>query len=322
MKKAVSLVSISVMVIFAAAGCQPSVKKTATKPQMKDEVMVNVYYLAGKLGMSITSSSEEKLSFNDTINTVTIMLKQYQVYVNESYICPLGKTKKIDGQLWVRYSVADEIRSKLSKPLVEKPIEIPQSIKPLPPQEPKKAWELTGKTIVIDPGHGGKDPGAPSSDGYQEKTVNMEVAQQIAQILRDKGHRVIMTRNSDDFLELEERADIANRSKADVFVSIHSDSSAKSSTNGFTVYVERSSNWASNNLANAIDDRMAQTGISSNGVKKADFRVLTHTGCPAVLIELGYLSNYWEAKQLKNVDMQKKLAQAVVNGIMDYLKNR
>jgi N-acetylmuramoyl-L-alanine amidase len=67
---------------------------------------------------------------------------------------------------------------------------------------------------------------------------------------------------------------------------------------------------------------MAQTGISSNGVKKADYRVLTHTKCPAVLVELGYMSNRWEAKQLNNNDMQRHLAQAVAEGITDYLKHK
>ena len=213
---------------------------------------------------------------------------------------------KIDDLLCVNSSIADEIKNKLPKSFVQKPAEAA----PLQPkQQPaKSAWEPTGKTIVIDAGHGGKDPGAASSRGGNEKGINLEVAQQIAQVLRDKGYRVIMTRNNDEFIELEERAAIANRSHADIFVSIHADSSAKSNTNGFTVYVERSSSRASKDLASAIDDRMAQTGISSNGTKKADYRVLTHTGCPAVLIELGYLSNYWEAKQLKNDDMQKRLA--------------
>jgi N-acetylmuramoyl-L-alanine amidase len=128
-----------------------------------------------------------------------------------------------------------------------------------------------------------------------------------------------MTRNNDEFIELEERANIANRSKADIFISIHADSSAKSSTNGFTLYVERNGSSASTSLANTIDRRMAQTGTSGNGVSKANYRVLTHTGCPAVLIELGYLSNYWEAKQLKNKDKQRQLAQAITDGIIDYI---
>jgi len=309
--------------MLAAAGCQQSSKKGGAALLGQNEEMVNIYYLAGKVGMSMSTVTDDKITFNDTFNTVTILPKQNQVYVNNNYLSPLGKTKKVDGLLNVRASIEDEIKSKLAKPVAETPV-----IEPAPPsvvqqQQPTKSpWELTGKTIVIDAGHGGKDPGTTSANGYEEKILNLDVAQQIAQILRDKGHRVIMTRNSDEFIELEERAAIANRAKADVFVSIHADSSAKSSLTGFTVYVERSGSWASSKLADAIDTRMAVTGLGSNGVKKANYRVLTHTNCPAVLVEIGYLSNRWEAKQLHNNDMQRRLAQAVAEGITDYLKHK
>ncbi|HBG28877.1 MAG: hypothetical protein A2Y10_16780 [Planctomycetes bacterium GWF2_41_51] len=321
MRRNLSMVLLLAITALAVTGCQQQqVKQTQTKSKIKDEIMVNVYYLAGKLGMSITSITEEKISFNDTLNTVTIYPKQNQVFVNESFISALGKTKKIEGLLNVRLSLLDEIKKNLNTPPI-KPIIVPAP-RPQIQQEPKKAWELTGKTIIIDPGHGGKDPGAISYYGFYEKTVNLDVGLQITEMLRDKGHRVIMTRDSDVFIELEERAEIANRAKADVFISIHSDSSARSSTNGFTVYIAKSASWSADKLANSIDDQMTRTSISSNGVKKADYRVLTRTQCPAVLVELGYLSNYWEAKQLRNVDMQKKLAQAIVDGITNYLNRK
>ncbi|MFA5293165.1 MAG: N-acetylmuramoyl-L-alanine amidase [Phycisphaerae bacterium] len=317
MRKTVSLILLFVFVMLAAAGCQQPAKRTGTSSLLKDEQLVDVYYLAGKLGMSISQATYDKISFNDTVNTVTILPKQNQIYVNDNYIGPLGKTKKIDGLLNIRASAGDEIQSKLAKPVMEVPVPIPT-----PPQQPKTAWQLTGKTIIIDPGHGGKDPGAISYYEYEEKTVNLDVGLAIAELLRDKGHRVIMTRNSDVFIELEERAAIANRNRADVFISIHADSSATRSKNGFTLYVARSASSASIKLADSIDNCMARTSISSNGVRKADYRVLTHTRCPAVLVELGYLSNYWEAKQLKNVDMQKRLAQTIADGIANYLNRR
>jgi N-acetylmuramoyl-L-alanine amidase len=316
MRKTASMILLSVFVIFAAAGCQKPAQRTTGRPSLAAEEMVNIYYLAGKIGMIVSLTSKDKITFNDGINTVTILTKQDQVFVNNDYLSPLGKTKVVDDLLNVRGSLEDEIKSKLGKPAIEKPAPIVPK-----PQKPaaKPIINLSGKTIVIDPGHGGKDPGATSSYGYEEKTVNLDVALQIAQILKDRGLRVIMTRNNDTFIELEERAGIANRNRADIFISIHSDSSTKSSTNGFTVYVERSGSSASTSLANAIDRRMAQTSISSNGVSKANYRVLTHTSCPAVLIELGYLSNYWEAKQLKNKDKQRQLAQAITDGIIDYI---
>lgn len=330
MRRNLSLVLLAVFTALAVTGCQPQQQTTTPtqtkiqiKPKPNNEIMVNVYYLAGKLGMNITSESDEKISFNDNLNTVTIYTKQNQVFVNESYIAPLGKTKKIDGLLNVRLSLLDDVKKNLNAPPAKSaPVPVVPAPKPQAPKEPKKAWELTGRTIIIDPGHGGKDPGAISYYGFYEKTVNLDVGLQIAEMLRDKGHRVIMTRDSDVFIELEDRAAMANRAKADVFISIHSDSSARSSTNGFTVYIARSASWAANRLANSIDDQMTRTSISSNGVKKADYRVLTNTQCPAVLVELGYLSNYWEAKQLKNVDMQRKLAQAIVDGVTNYLNRK
>jgi N-acetylmuramoyl-L-alanine amidase len=316
MRKLALLVLLLVLVMFVAAGCQQPAQRAGGKPSLAGEQMVNIYYLAGKLGMTVSLASKEKITFNDGINTVTILTKQDQIFFNNNYLGTLGKTKVVDNLLNVRSSIEDEIKSKLAKPIIEQPV-------PIVPKPQKPVWKpiknLSGKTIVIDAGHGGKDPGATSSYGYEEKTVNLNVALQIAQILRDKGLRVIMTRNNDTFIELEERAAIANRNRADIFVSIHADSCATSSTNGFTLYVERNGQWTSTNLANAINRRMAQTGISSNGIRKADYRVLTHTGCPAVLIELGYLSNYWEAKLLKNKDKQRQLAQAITDGITDYM---
>ncbi|MGA2914989.1 MAG: N-acetylmuramoyl-L-alanine amidase [Sedimentisphaerales bacterium] len=316
MRKTASLILSSVFVIFAAAGCQQSAKQAAGKPALAGEQLVNVYYLAGRLGMTLSLTSKEKVIFNDGVNTVTILTNQDQVFVNSDSIGQLGKTKIIDDLLNVRSSLEDEIKSKLTKSIIEKPAPI---VPKLQKQVEKPVTNFSNKTIVIDPGHGGKDPGATSTYGYEEKTVNLDVALQIAQMLRDKGLKVIMTRNNDEFIELEERANIANRNWADVFVSIHSDSSEKSNKNGFTVYIRRSGSSESSRLARAINHRMAQTDISSNGVNSADYRVLTHTSCPAVLVELGYLSNYWEAKQLKNTGKQRQLAQAISDGIIDFI---
>ena len=314
MRKLATLISLFGFIIFAAAGCQKPAQQTTGQPSLAAEKLVNIHYLAGRLGMTVSQADNNKIVFTDINNTVTIYPKNDLVYVNNNYLTPLGRTKKINDMLHVRSGLEQLIATELIKTEI-KPV-LPKQVKPVEKIRPV----VSGRTIVIDAGHGGKDPGAISSYGYEEKIVNLDVALQIAQILKDKGLRVIMTRNNDKFIELEERAAIANRNRADIFISIHSDSSAKSSTNGFTVYVERSSSSASTNLADAIDRRMAQTGISSNGVRKADYRVLTHTGCPAVLIELGYLSNYWEAKQLKNKDIQKKLAYAITDGITDYIK--
>jgi N-acetylmuramoyl-L-alanine amidase len=128
-----------------------------------------------------------------------------------------------------------------------------------------------------------------------------------------------MTRNSDTFIELNDRADIANRANADLFVSIHCDSHPKSSQNGYTLYVARSASWASKKTAAAIEQAIGQTGLASVGIRSQDFRVLVRTSCPAVLVECGYLTNPSEAAMLYESNFQDRIARAIANGIVNSL---
>jgi N-acetylmuramoyl-L-alanine amidase len=190
------------------------------------------------------------------------------------------------------------------------------AVRPTPRTEyPAK---LTG-CVVIDAGHGGDDPGATSCTGYYEKTVNLSVARKVASLLRQKGLRVVMTRDGDEFIELEERAAIANRNNAQLFVSIHSNSTERSSARGFTIYEARSASRSSRQAAEAIARAMAKTGLDNTGVREADYKVLIYTEGPAVLVELGYLSNYQEAALLKDSSFQDRLAEAIAKGISDFL---
>jgi N-acetylmuramoyl-L-alanine amidase len=174
--------------------------------------------------------------------------------------------------------------------------------------------------VVIDAGHGGKDPGATSSLGYYEKIVNLAVARRVAYLLRQRGVRVEMTRTGDRFIELEDRAAIANRLNADLFVSIHSDSSPKSSRRGFTLYVANGASWSSRRAAGALEKSMSGTGLTSHGMRKANYHVLVATSGPAVLVEMGYLSNRREAALLRDPSFQDRMAQAIADGITNYLR--
>lgn len=316
MKKYTPLILLFIFIMLAVAGCQNPNRRSDAGPALSEEELVNIYYLAGKLGMTVTGITSQKITLADKQNTVDLYTSSNHVYINNEYVSPLGKTKKIDDMLHVRASLEQQIRSKTKKTIVT-PI-VPEKVKPI--EKPKPM--VSGVKIVIDAGHGGKDPGATSTYGFYEKTVNLDVALQLADLLSARGFNVIMTRKNDVFVELEDRAAIANQSNAKLFVSIHADSCSTSGTNGFTLYVARQASWASKQLANSIDAQMAKTGIKSRGTKDADYKVLKFTRCPAVLVELGYLSNYWEAKQLKNKDMQKKLAQTIADGITNYVKGR
>jgi N-acetylmuramoyl-L-alanine amidase len=152
--------------------------------------------------------------------------------------------------------------------------------------------------------------------GFREKAINLAVARQLASILTERGFHVVMTRDQDVFLEKEERAGVANRCNADLFVSIHADSAESRSLNGFTVYTSRGAGSQSRWAARAIVEAMGRTGLDSNGVREADYVVLVKTDCPAVLVEVGYLSNFWEAGKLRDPYMQRRLAQAIADGVV------
>jgi N-acetylmuramoyl-L-alanine amidase len=173
-------------------------------------------------------------------------------------------------------------------------------------------------TIMIDPGHGGKDPGAISVLGFYEKDINLKVALRLASTLNQMGYRTILTRDTDVFVELEDRCNLANRYNPDLFVSLHADSCETSSVTGYTAYVAPSASWRARQAAESFTGTLSQTGLDSRGVKTARFKVLTDTTCPAVLIEMGYLSNQWEAKRLRNVNIQQRMAKAIANGVQEF----
>ena len=127
-----------------------------------------------------------------------------------------------------------------------------------------------------------------------------------------------MTRTDDYFVELEDRAAIANNIDADLFVSIHADSFPKNTRRGFTVYIANGASSSSRRAANAIARSMSGTGLNSFGVDTANYHVLTDTRGPAVLVELGYLSNRSEAALLRSTSFQDRLAQTVADGISYY----
>jgi N-acetylmuramoyl-L-alanine amidase len=133
--------------------------------------------------------------------------------------------------------------------------------------------------------------------------------------------RVTETRDGDVFVELEERARIANRIGAELFVSVHADSAENRDARGYTMYVRRSASEGSRLAARAIEETMRDTRLESRGIREADFRVLVKTDCPAVLVETGFLSNYREAALLDNPEFQRLLARSIARGIREYFRH-
>ena len=172
---------------------------------------------------------------------------------------------------------------------------------------------------MVDAGHGGKDPGALGVGPMREKAVNLAVARRLAGLLRHRGATVVTTRDSDVFISLDGRAETAERYRADLFVSIHADAAQRSSASGATVYIARNASWASSRAGERIAGAFKRAGIACRGVNKAGFRVLVGHSRPAVLVECGFLTNYYEARLLATGAYQAKLAAAIADGITDHL---
>lgn len=180
--------------------------------------------------------------------------------------------------------------------------------------------------IFVDAGHGGSDPGAVGND-VTESYVNLSVAVQLAELLRDGGYQVKLYRstNSENVLsgksaDLTNRARTANEWGADYFISIHTNSSPNPAANGFEAYIYRLGNNAQPIAESIVNSFTSRLGSKNNGVRAANFAVLRQTRMPAVLLELGYLSNPTEALNLNSPAWQTTAAEAIYNGIYNYVK--
>jgi N-acetylmuramoyl-L-alanine amidase len=174
--------------------------------------------------------------------------------------------------------------------------------------------------VVVDAGHGGRDPGALGIGPQHEKVVNLSVARRLAWLLQRNGADVVTTRNRDVFIPLDDRASMAQRTRTDLFVSIHADAAPRTEATGATVYIARDACARSKRAAECLVDALRRAGIACRGIRRAGFRVLVGHDRPAVLIECGYLTNRSEAYRLAQPSYQAHLATAIAAGIRDHFR--
>jgi N-acetylmuramoyl-L-alanine amidase len=220
--------------------------------------------------------------------------------------------------------------------------------------------------IVIDPGHGGLETGAKGKFGTLEKDLTLAIGMKLAEIVRQtRASNVVLTRERDVDVSLEDRSAIANNNKASIFISVHVNGSYRKGAAGPETYflskdatdeesrrlafMENNSEVLDNNIQADDEDLikmilwdMAQTaflkqssqlaediqselnllwGTRNRGIKQAPFKVLTGVACPAVLVEVAFLSNPQEERKLLTEDYQGKIAQAIYNGLAKFLRD-
>lgn len=195
--------------------------------------------------------------------------------------------------------------------------------------------ETQRKTILIDPGHGGIDPGKISVTGTNEKKINLEIAMKVEKLLTKQGYEVIMTREDDNGLykdsdsnkkvaDMKKRCLMAEETNADILVSIHQNSYQSEGVKGAQVFYYSNSEEGKR-LAEAIQGKFREildTGNGREAKSNNNYYILLNVKCPAVIAECGFLSNYEEAELLEKDSYQEKVAEAVAKGIEEYFEKK
>jgi N-acetylmuramoyl-L-alanine amidase len=321
-RRALRLASLALLLTAAIVlgGCAtPPIYKTED-PESAVPEHTSVYSLARRLGLTVTESSATTVTLRNTCNTVVVFCDPGgRAFVNGQAVGPKGGYVMAGSIMYLPDGAASDIRSSLRSGSVTT-VTHPPPVKPTP--TPGPLAKVTGK-VVIDAGHGGKDPGAHSSGGVLEKDVNLAVATAVAENLRRRGVDAVCTRSDDHFVELDDRCAIANHSGARLFVSIHADSN-KVTDEGHTVITPDVPAPEASTAAHTISQRLEAAGSTCHAVRQdvRHLRVLSATHIPAILIELGFLSNPREAARLSDTAWQRRLADAIADGIATHLSRK
>lgn len=201
------------------------------------------------------------------------------------------------------------------------------------------------KRIVIDAGHGGRDPGASNNAyGLKEKELALDVSRRLKVLLERAGFKVVMTRDSDVYIPLDQRPKVANRANGDLFLSLHFNAAHSATASGFETFALTPQFQASSKFSKPSSrDNVAWSGngydpwntlISyhiqrslvrhlggpDRGLKRARFLVLKHLDCPGALVELGFISHPMSAQRMRTSAFRQTLAQSMFEGIVEYGK--
>jgi N-acetylmuramoyl-L-alanine amidase len=187
----------------------------------------------------------------------------------------------------------------------------------------KPSYNHSKYTVVVDAGHGGFDLGA-CANRIEEKKLCLKVARLLRDQLCQEGYNVVMTREHDEYVTLKKRVHMANEIKAQLFVSLHMNSSKNKDASGIEVYyypeknhkwrLERSKSIAQRTLYHMISASSAK----SRGIKPGNFCVVRETKMPAILIECGFITNDQESKRLKNDEYLRSLSSCIARSINHY----
>jgi len=276
------------------------------------------------------ASSVKGPDFKPNSSVLRVRMRQQDANTVAIYILPASRVNF--GRLNVRgdkLSLSLQRTTAVRPPVVLPPIPRPNPVagkKPAPVTSKPKPTPVRkppagGLVVMIDPGHGGKDPGAIGIGGLREKDVILPISKKVTEILRKNGVNAVLTRNSDFFVSLKGRVNMAERRNADLFVSIHANSMGLSrpDINGLEVYYYNSGKRLADTVRKGITRKVK---IRDRGIRRARFYVLRKTSMPAILVETGYVTGREDANKLKQNWFRNQMAEGIADGILRYLKRK
>lgn len=185
----------------------------------------------------------------------------------------------------------------------------------------RTAGVLNGYNIVLDPGHGGIDPGSSSINGGQEKDFTLAVAQTVAEELREAGATVLMTRSNNRYVSLEDRVRISHAYRTDAFISLHYDAYPLTAANGISTHYYANDDGAQ--LAQAVQTELnSYTGLNNRGIKNSSYYVLRENNNLSILVELGFLTNPNDFASIQSANHSTNVANAITDGLVNYFSSK
>lgn len=176
---------------------------------------------------------------------------------------------------------------------------------------------INKKTVVIDVGHGGHDHGNLTNN-VKEKDVVLNIALKIKDLAQDSNIDIVLTRESDEFLSLKDRVEFINAQKPVYTISLHTNGNEDKKTRGFEVFINKNTSQATTSvaLAELFSNELAEA-LPNRGIKQASFYILKHVTTPAIILELGFLTNSKDSKYLNSENGQNDIAEAIFKSIQE-----
>ena len=275
----------------------------------KDKIIIYLYNVSKYNDANFKSAAANSVFSESTVDLMpktglklTIPLEQDAIA--STYLGADGKSLKV---------TVKEVKKKPAAAAATKPT--PAVI--LNPSSTTPVTTSTVKKVVIDAGHGGTDAGAIGGGTY-EKDITLDVAKRVEDLLKKSGFAVLMTRPNDAYVSLQDRVAMSENYNPDIFVSIHVNSSVRPEITGVETHYYHQESMT---LAQTVHSSLASAVDSPNrGLFKSKFYVINHTTAPAILVEIGFISNSAERAQLVGEKRKQATAKAIADGVKNYFK--